>query len=347
MDRIGYQWTPGRMVAGAMIVMAGAAVVTAMVVRHQARAGMSAEQFALGLDRLERERMQRGMSAFNIEDLRVPGEAILPGGPPKDGIPALTDPAVAPIANADFIDDEARVIGVTVGTASRAYPVKVLMQHELVNDRLGGVPIGVIYCPLCDSVSVVDRRLDGAEREFGVSGMLLNSNVLFYDRADDSLWSQLGLAAISGPNAGRALAHLPWAVSTVGGWRAAHPDATVMTLETGYRRDYERRPYGDYFSTDTLLFPVRVRDTRLGSKTPVVAVELNGASRVYPVDAVRSAPGGRVVDRFGGAVVELAAGAAAGDVEVGEAPGDARVVHTFWFAWAAFHGGGEVWGGRD
>ena len=120
-----------------------------------------------------------------------------------------------------------RIIGVSLGGQDRAYPFRALMYHEAVNDEVGGVPIAVVYCPLCDSVTVVDRRLAARIYTFGVSGLLYNSNVLLFDRTDDALWSQVGLTAISGPNAGRSLSHLPWEITTAGDWRTRHADSNA------------------------------------------------------------------------------------------------------------------------
>ncbi len=125
---------------------------------------------------------------FDLTGLTIDRQRIKAGGPTKGGIPSLTAPISVPIVNAEFLSDQARVVGVTVHGQSRAYPLNVLNWHECINDMLGGVPIAIIYCPLCDSVSVVDRRLDDRILEFGISGLLYNSNVLLYGRQDHALW---------------------------------------------------------------------------------------------------------------------------------------------------------------
>jgi len=130
-----------------------------------------------------------GESQFDLRNLTIPMDQLLHGGPPKDGIPALTEPKTVRVARADFLLPDDRIVAVTKNDESRAYPIRLLNWHEIVNDTLGGVPIAVVYCPLCDSVTVVDRRMDGAALEFGVSGMLYQSNVLMYDRTHNALWS--------------------------------------------------------------------------------------------------------------------------------------------------------------
>ncbi|MHC4415550.1 MAG: DUF3179 domain-containing protein [Planctomycetota bacterium] len=336
-----YEWTPRRIALGAFLVAAGITFVsvTAWQVFGQ---DVTAARPDPGAARKARGRAAVN-AQFNLDDLIIPAEQILFGGPPKDGIPALTEPETVPIEQADYLRDDDRVIGVEVGGEARAYPLRVLIWHEAVNDRLGGVPIAVIYCPLCVSVSVVDRRLEGETREFGISGLLHNSNVLLYDRADDSLWTQLGFTAISGPNAGRTLRHLPWAFTTLREWGVTHPGATVLTLNTGYDRDYGWHPYGDYFENDRLMFPVAREDPRLGRKEPIVGVRWADGIRAYPVREIHDAPEGVVRDAIAGGTVVLRADPATGSVRIMEAPDDALVVHTYWFAWAAFHPETEIW----
>ena len=279
---------------------------------------------------------------FNLDGLLLRGQNMLSGGPPKDGIPALTDPVAAPVGRAQFMKRDHRVVGVTLGGESRAYPINVLNWHEIINDQLGGVPIAVIYCPLCDSVSVVDRRMGGKTLEFGVSGLLYNSNVLMYDRVDQALWSQVRLTAVSGPHAGESLGHLPFELTTFGAWRDAHPGGSVVTFETGHQRDYQRNPYGGYFAHDGLQFPVARRDRRLRNKVPVIGVKLGDVARAYPVATIQQTDARQITDTLAGATVTLRADERG--VAVIEAPSQAQVVHTFWFAWSAFHPQTELYG---
>jgi len=292
-----------------------------------------------------------GLEAFNTEGLTVERRLIRSGGPGKDGIPSLTvgehdePPRVVGVGEAGFLEASARVVGVTVNGASRAYPMGVLNWHECVNDTLGGVPIAVIYCPLCDSATVVDRRVGERVLEFGVSGLLLNSNVLLYDRQTEGLWSQAKLEAISGPMAGRSLTHLDgWRITTFGEWRKRFGGSTVLGFETGHRRDYGRNPYGGYFTNERLMFPVEREDDRLPRKARVVGVRVGGRAIAYPLERI-AAEGGRLVETFdeGKLVLE-----ASGDDEavVSEAPEGAETIHTFWFAWAAFHPKTEVYGAK-
>lgn len=338
-----YQWTFARVLLGVAIVLTAATVVTVV-----ARSSLGDRGLVGPFDR--NLRAARPMTSrlpvgggFNYDNLLVPRQEIHHGGPPKDGIPALITPATVPVADADFLKPDDRVIGVIVDDEARAYPLAILNWHEAVNDELALVPLLVVYCPLCDSVSVLDRRLEGETHEFGISGLLYNSNVLLFDRADDSLWSQLGFAAISGPNAGTSLRHLGWELTTFASWSKRHPGSTVVSFETGYDRDYKRNPYRDYFETDRLRFPVDHVDTRLNPKDRIVAVKLGVAVKAYPISEIQNAPGGVVRDTIDGQTIVLESDEQSGSVRVAEAPDEALVVHTFWFAWVAFQPQTEIY----
>ena len=277
------------------------------------------------------------LAEFNTNNLLVPSDEILPGGPPKDGIASLVNPSTSQASEVEFLDTADRVVGVTIAGQSRAYPIGVLNWHEVVNDEGGGVPIAVIYCPLCDSVSVVDRRIGDSVLTFGVSGLILNSNVLLYDRQDHALWSQLSLGAISGPHAGATLRHLPWEMTRFQAWRHDRPHSTVVNLDTGYRHDYSRNPYTKYFAENRLMFPVSHRDDRLRPRTPVIGVTLGTASWAYPVSRLAYGKKQRILDQLGGHQISLEIHPSRGRVSVEQLPDHATSVYCFWFAWAAFH----------
>ncbi len=230
------------------------------------------------------------------------------------------------------------MVGLVVDGQARAYPINILNWHEAINDELGQVPVCVIYCPLCDSVSVVDRRLGDKTLEFGISGLLSNSNVLLYDRVDQALWSQVKLAAISGPHVGQSLKHLDqWTITSKAAWLEEHPESTFVSYETGYRRQYSQSPYQSYFRTDDLMFPVDESDDRLANKISVIGVQFGDITKAYTFGAILKAPDGILEDRLGDQTVRLAATENPLAVRVIEVPDEAQVVHAFWFAWQAYH----------
>jgi hypothetical protein len=282
---------------------------------------------------------QPAANGFVLEPASIPVEEILRGGPPRDGIPALDEPAVVAADEAPWPDDE-RVIGVALGDEARAYPLGVLVWHELVNDTLGGRPLLVSYCPLCGTGIVFERTIGGKVRRFGVSGLLYKSDLLMFDRETESLWSQIHARAVTGPLRGERLALVRSRIERWADWRARHPRTTVLSPKTGYQRDYANPPYGDYATSDRLVFPAP-RDPRYHPKTPVVGLRAaDGASRVYPsVEVVRA--GGAAEGRFAGGTVRVRWNPADGTFDV-DAPAHVDVIEGFWFAWAAFHPETEV-----
>ena len=215
---------------------------------------------------------RRAASPFDLSKATVPVEEIHSGGPPKDGIPALSKPRLIAAKAATYLAAGDRVIGVAIEGEARAYPIRILNYHEIVNDVLSGKPIAVTYCPLCDSAAVFDRETPRGLREFGVSGLLYNSNVLMYDRDEkaESLWSQLQTEAVAGVQVHNRLKLLPLELTTWSDWQSRHPAATVLSPETGHQRDYSRSPYDSYFSTPQLMFPVEPSSNRLPTKEKVL-----------------------------------------------------------------------------
>lgn len=273
-------------------------------------------------------------NGFVLEPASIPASEILGGGPPRDGIPALDHPTTLPAAQADWSDDDL-VLGVVVGGEPRAYPVGILNWHELVNDTVGGEPILVSFCPLCGTGMVFDRRVAGKARRFGVSGLLYRSDLLMYDRDTQSLWSQISAEAVTGALLGQRLRLLRARMDAWGRWRRDHPETTVLSRETGHRRDYDRTPYGGYARSRDLMFPVPT-DRRYHPKMPTVGLRVPGeGARAYPASELARA-GGSVEESFLNRTVRISydADRELFDVDV---PPEVEVIEGFWFAWAAFH----------
>lgn len=201
-----------------------------------------------------------------------PGD-LVSGGPPPDGIPSVDEPAFVDPASVDWLVDDEPVLALELGGEHRAYPVQILIWHEIVNDEVAGTPVVVTYCPLCNSALAFDRRLGDRILTFGVSGLLYRSDLVMFDRQTESLWSQIEGRAIAGHLAGEHLARL--AIQTVpwSQWRAAHPDGQVLSRDTGFVRDYGRNPYVGYdeAADDPFLF-ADDPDPRLAPKERVIAL---------------------------------------------------------------------------
>lgn len=264
----------------------------------------------------------------------VPRGEIRGGGPSVDGIPALVMPRRASVDEADrALKPGDAVLGLEIGSDAVAYPIRLLNWHELVNDVVGGVPVAVTYCPLCRSGVVFDRRDGDAVREFGVSGLLYNSDLVMYDRGTRSLWSQIMAEAISGSSIGAKLARLPAGRTSWAGWKASHPATKAVLFDTGHARDYGADPYAGYEDSPALYFPVANEDARLPRKTVVFGVSLLEGAAAVPVAALKGSPGVRA--RLGKRTVVFRddGGARAFDEEGRELAG----LEAYWFAWAAFH----------
>ncbi len=232
----------------------------------------------------------------------VPLEEIVSGGPPKDGIPAIDRPRFERVREADrWLDDREPVIVVEHGGLARAYPYQILIWHEIVNDRIGDLPIAVTYCPLCNTALVFDRRHKGRVLDFGTTGRLRHSDLVMYDRETESWWQQATGEGIVGAFAGDSLR---WIASQTVSWaefRVAHPTGEVLSRQTGYDRRYGTNPYTGYDApggSPIAAFFRGSRDDRLRAMERVAAVRSGSETVAYPFSRLREA---RVVnDEVGG-----------------------------------------------
>ncbi len=179
----------------------------------------------------------------------VPLDEIISGGPPKDGIPPIDNPKFIPVSEATDLSDTEPVIGVVVNGVARAYPLRILIWHEIVNDSVGGVPVAVTFCPLCNAAMVFDRRVDARVLDFGTTGMLRNSDLVMYDRQTESWWQQFLGAAIVGELNGTVLDVLPSRLESWARFRARAPDGEVLVPAMPGLRAYGRNPYEGYDSS--------------------------------------------------------------------------------------------------
>jgi hypothetical protein len=228
------------------------------------------------------------ISAQEEEKSVVPLDRIVSGGPPPDGIPSIDKPKFTSVQEADkMLEDSELVVGLNINGDIRAYPLQILVWHEIVNDNVGGVPVAVTYCPLCFTNQIFNRTLeDGNVAEFGTSGKLYNSNLVMYDRTSNSLWSQ-GLAqGIVGKYAGVNLQRIPFDVANWKEWKELYPESKVLSRDTGSSRPYGADPYGDYYTNSDVLFPISNRDDRLGLKEIIIGLENNGLYRAYRLQDV-------------------------------------------------------------
>ena len=174
---------------------------------------------------------------------------IISGGPPKDGIPAIDVPKFKPVAAITNIGEKEPVTSLTIGQDARAYPLRIMMWHEIVNDTVGSRPVTVTYCPLCNSAIVFDRRVNGKILDFGVSGKLRHSDMVMYDRQTESWWQQITGTGIVGEMTGTKLTRLPARVIPFGSFRSSHPNGQVLVANNPNARRYGQNPYVRYDSS--------------------------------------------------------------------------------------------------
>ncbi len=210
-----------------------------------------------------------------------------PGG--MDCIPSIDDPTYVSADRADWLADDDLVIAIVVDGEARAYPLRILNVHEIVNDEVNGNPLTVTYCPLCRSGLVFNRSVNGSVLSFGVSGKLLNANLVMYDRQTETYWSQLNGTAIVGPLTPARLEMYPNTITTWGEWRATHPDTRVLSRSTGIYpvSTYSGNPYSNFADSERVGFGVSTVDNRLGAKTIVYGVTIGNSSRAYPEARVK------------------------------------------------------------
>lgn len=377
------------------VVIAGGVIVVVIAIAAAAAAIFTTGAALMGGAPAARQPSSAGGTAGNFI---VPPEKIVSGGPPRDGIPSIDNPRFVPSTAPESdlkLEDGDLVIGLAINGDARAYPLKILMWHEIVNDVVGGEPVAVTYCPLCFTSQVFKRSAAGdgnnqagaaplTATEFGTSGKLYNSNLVMYDRETESLWSQALGQAIAGERAGEKLERVPFNLAYWKDWKRLYPQSRVLSQDTGFGRPYGSDPYGGYYTSPEIYFPVENRDDRLGPKEVVVGLESEGIYRAYTLQKLEDervvndsiggskvvlvsphpfmvrafdreevgdglalefeySEDGRITDRQTGSTWNFEGVATEGrmkGVELDRLPFDTG----FWFEWAAFHPGTELYG---
>lgn len=251
----------------------------------------------------------------------------------KDGIKSLTDPPIVPVDQALWLNPKDRLLVASVGGESLGVALRMLDRHEIVNLTLGGKPIAITYCPLCDSGAVFSRSVsapDGtkATLEFGVSGSLYNSNVLMYDQQSKGLWSQLGMRCVSGRFAGQKLESFPVAVMTVAEFKRQHSAGQIVQPQ---KIEYTPNVYGHYFSTDRLLVPVKRHGDAMAKKTLGIGIASEKGAWFLPKKNISGTK--TIKTDLGDVTVEMN-----DDVlRVTSAPDGIQTAQSFYYAWTAFY----------
>jgi Protein of unknown function (DUF3179) len=287
----------------------------------------------------------------DFERRAVPLSEFERGGPGKDGIPAIDEPKFVSVGEVDFLEPQEPVIELLLAGNARAYPIQILVWHEIVNDSVGGIPVAVTFCPLCNTAIAFERRIDRRTLDFGTTGNLRGSDLVMYDRQTESWWQQFGGRALVGELMGRKLEHVPARVVAWREFEQSHQDGKVLSRETGHSRRYGENPYTGYDDVDSPPFfsTENSDDRRLPPKERVVFIERGTEAVAVPFSTLqrqkrlRVEVGGRsLVVRWRPGVassLDSARVADGRDVGAAEVHDGERLVafdEPFWFAVAAF-----------
>jgi len=273
----------------------------------------------------------------------IPIDEVLGGGPAKDGIPAILEPSFISLNEAKKIEkDDRQGVVVTVGNTTRFYPYSILVWHEIVNDIIEDTPVIVTFCPLCGSAIVFNPIVDGEKRTFGVSGKLWESNLLMYDKTNESLWSQILGKAVVGDDTGKSLEILPSQLITFKEFANKYPNGEVLSRNTGEKRNYDFYPYGSYESSDELYFPVSVSDTRLSSKEIMFIVNIDEYSGAFKRSDLLKVGSGEL--QVGNITVSAKVEGTEIKLTNKDTKEELAGYTAMWFSWAAHHQeNGSVW----
>jgi len=276
-------------------------------------------------------------NGFDLSDTLINKAEIYAGGPVKDGIPALNYPKFIQSTKNSWLHDNDRVLGISLNDITKAYPIKIMDHHEIVNDKFANSVVLISYCPLCGTGMAFDANIKGEATEFGVSGLLYNSDVLLYDRQTNSLWSQILSQAISGEMKGQKLTLLNMENTSWKDWKNKHPNTLVLSQETGHNRDYQKSPYVGYEKNKALYFPIKNLDKRYHPKELVLGLNFMGITKAYPFSEL-SQTNGIIHDSINNTVITIKFDAQNQTATVLNHQGQ-MIPSTvgYWFAWMAFY----------
>lgn len=283
-------------------------------------------------------------NGFDLSEPLVPVNQIYNGGPARDGIPAIDHPNFIRASNAHFLKPEDRILGLVYEDVTRAYPIKILNYHEIVNDKINDQAIVISYCPLCGSGMAFKIKFSHSDNTFGVSGLLYNNDMLLYDRETLSLWSQILSKAISGKMKGTQLEPLVLHNTTWDDWLKRYPDTEVLSTDTGYRRQYNRHPYGQYDINSAIYFPIQHSNARYHPKERVIGITIGKQHKAYPISELSKQNNVIIKDIFSGIKLTIEFDVTNQSAIIYNDQHKALPATTlFWFAWYAFHPDTEIY----
>jgi hypothetical protein len=278
-------------------------------------------------------------NGFDVSNSLVDEKLILQGGPPRDSIPSINEPSYVNAGDATFLRGDDIILGIKIDNKAFAFARHILNWHEIVNDEVSGKPFVITYCPLCGSGMAFSSKVRDKELNFGVSGLLYNNDLVFYDKETDSLWSQIERRAISGPMAGVMLEQLVLDHTTWQAWLSKHPDTLVLSDDQGFKRNYRHDPYTGYDTSSQLFFKTLHETPKdFHTKERVLGISISGAAKAYPFSELNKNGKASFQDELADTRFTVrwdsTAQSATLESELGE-PLASTV--AFWFAWYNFH----------
>lgn len=284
------------------------------------------------------------LNGFTLDRLTIPAEQILSGGPGRDGIPAILTPHFIDANKAHFLKQHDTVLGLTMNGKSRAYPIKILNWHEVVNDSIDDRHFVISYCPLCGSGMAFLAKPGKQVLTFGVSGLLYNSDVLMYDHQTESLWSQIRGKAISGVASGTSLTQYPLTLTRWKQWLEDHPNTKVLSTKTGFYRSYSQDPYAGYSRTPRLYFPVANQaPSTYAVKETVLGYKGSKQNIAFPFSELRKHDQEKFSYQFEGKPLTIHWDSQNQSAWISNSTGQQlSSTMLYWFAWYAFYPDTEV-----
>lgn len=280
---------------------------------------------------------------FDLGNITIPIEFVKDGGPPRDGIPSIDNPEFMNTTDVNFLKEEDRILGVYFNGISKAYPVRILNYHEIVNDEFDSHPIVVTFCPLCGSGLAFNAMIDGEKRTFGVSGLLYNSDVLLYDRQSETLWSQILSEGVAGQLAGKKLEVIQTYNTSWKNWKNQYPNTLVLSTNTGFSKDYSRDPYPEYYESEKVWFPVVSTNDAMHPKAKILGLEIKGIFKAYPFSELQKSKG-IIQDIVNGQDLLIYYDKKEESAYITDTENNIITSTTlFWFAWVAFHPDTEIY----
>lgn len=268
----------------------------------------------------------------------VPFEELFQGCPARDCIPSIDNPRYVPADEAEtYLEPSSLIMAMDYNGDVRAWPIRILDFHEIVNDTIAGDPIAITWCPLCGSGVAFDRRIDGDVVEFGVAGVLHGSDLVMYDRKTETLWQQITGEGIMGPLTGHELTEVPVTITEWSRWREAHPHTKVLSTDTGFDMDYSgERRYTEYEKTDRLAFPASRRDLSVHPKAVVHGFTIDGRDLAI-LDTTLDEEDGELETTLGEKELTVRRDADGSVTAIDSNGNRYEAMRLFWFAWYNFH----------